>query len=148
MQSAKRATLFALVHLQKMLIKTALQEYHVLPSSLEKKDLYDSVLVIEKIILQIYKWKNDHPEAIKELLNFEKSLYDYVKPGEDGTFETSVLVLKLKELNQDGYSKYWLYPVVFGAGSISAVAIFGMFKWLVLQDAEALPLLSLKSTVI
>jgi hypothetical protein len=135
-QSAKRATLFALVHLQKMLIKTALQEYHVLKSSLEKKDLYDSVLVIEKIILQIYKWKKDHPEAISELLTLEKSLYDYIKPGEDGTFESSALVLKLKELNHDGYSKYWLYPVVFGAGSISAVVIFGMFKWLVIQEVE------------
>lgn len=124
-----------MVDLQKTLIKTAIEEYDVqLQPQLNKRDVLSKIILIESIITQIFKWKNDHPEAIQELVKLEQSLLNYIKPGEDGTFQSSELVLKLKELSAAGISKYWLYPVVFGAGSISMVVIFGMFEWIISQN--------------
>ena len=63
----------------------------------------------------------DHPGAVKELLKLERSLFDFVKPGADGKFNSSDLAVRLKELNAAGLDEFWIYPVVFGAGSISMV---------------------------
>jgi hypothetical protein len=88
-----------------------------------------TVETIENVILQIIEWKNTHPEAIQELLQLEKKLAELMKPGIDGTIATSVIGLALAKLAGSGIAKYWIFPVVFAAGAISAAAIYGLFKW-------------------
>ena len=88
------------------------------------------------MVICIFKGVLDHPEAVQEIVKLEQSLVNFVKPGPDGTFESSELAIKLKELNAAGVSKYWMYPIVFGAGSISAVVIFGMFQWILSQNDQ------------
>ena len=71
------------------------------------------------------------------MLKLEKILLDFVKPGPDGTFSSSDLAIRLKQANDAGISKYWIYPIVFGAGSISMVFIFGMFQWIIAESTHS-----------
>lgn len=57
-----------------------------------------------------------------------KRIIKFIKPGEDGTFQSSELVQEFKKLKSSNLEKVLIFPVLFAAGAISTGYILGIFK--------------------
>ena len=87
----------------------------------------DTVELIEKVIENIAKWKHDHPEEFHGLVEIEKKLVDLIKPGADGTWQTSKIVTDYKYLISIGVYKVITLAATFAAGAITMAYILGVF---------------------
>lgn len=101
------------------------------------RDALTKIEALEDIILKIVKWKDDHPEAIQELIKVEKALAELIRPGPDGSLMSSQLGKMLTLVAASQLGRFWMYPAVFAAGAISMVGIYGLFKWILATNATA-----------
>ena len=77
--------------------------------------------------MEISRWKSQHPQEFKQLGVLGKRILDFIKPGPNGTLESSELVQDYKILKSSGLEKVLIYPILFAAGAISMGHVLGVF---------------------
>ena len=80
-------------------------------------------------------WKNQHEELIKDVVVWEKRIFDMIKPGVDGTLRTSVIARELMYFSSLGIpTKLLVYPFIYLLGVVTIPILKSLYTSLFSND--------------